>query len=192
MERAHALSREQSSLARLRELGDLLRSSKLVEKGSKADTALTYSELGKTLGISRSRIWRAVQLSLLYQRLPWLSTCKHLRAAHVCAVLGLPDQESVLRRAEEQRWSCKRLQSVVDERRRAHSGIRKNGDVCRALEHARSVLEDATRLVGETRELSPGDDPALASVLTDLEAECQSFRVVAQRRRSTPAPRSRR
>lgn len=64
------------------------------------------------LGMSPSSLWRAVAIYELSRRFPELTQYVHTGVGHISVVLGLPepDQYSLLRAAESQRWTRRRLQ----------------------------------------------------------------------------------
>jgi hypothetical protein len=64
------------------------------------------------LGMSPSSLWRAVAIYELSRRFPELAQYVHTGVGHISVVLGLPEPEQygLLRAAESQRWTRRRLQ----------------------------------------------------------------------------------
>ncbi|HEX2731394.1 MAG TPA: hypothetical protein VHM70_07315 [Polyangiaceae bacterium] len=71
------------------------------------------------LGMSPSSLWRAVAIYELSRRFPELVQYTHTGVGHISVVLGLPepDQYSLLRAGEAQRWTRRRLQREAAELR---------------------------------------------------------------------------
>lgn len=66
-------------------------------------------------------LWRSVAICELVSRVPWIAGARHLKLSHVRAVLALPEekQPEVLRQAETERWSKRRVEAAVAEARRS-------------------------------------------------------------------------
>lgn len=79
------------------------------------------------LPMSAPRLYRCVAIYELSQRLPRVSTWKHLGSSHVRIVLGLPEneQEPLLELAELKKWTVQRLESEA--RRFRGAGVQRRG-----------------------------------------------------------------
>lgn len=99
-----------------------------------------FREIARHLDIEKTKFWRIVQLHTTLTRLPWLRTAKSVRSAHVHAVRGLPmtQQNALLRRAEEEHWTCRELVQVIryGERSEVHAFVTSLEAVCAALAQA--------------------------------------------------------
>ena len=73
------------------------------------------------LAMSTSSLWRAVAIYELSLRFPELPHYAHVGVGHISVVLGLPTAEQfrLLRVAESQRWTRRKLQKVATELRLA-------------------------------------------------------------------------
>ncbi len=78
------------------------------------------------LPFSAAALYRAVAIYELCSRLPDVATWKHVGASHLRTVLPLPapDQERLLKSAEEEQWTVSALSTEVRELRRCVRGRR--------------------------------------------------------------------
>ncbi len=74
------------------------------------------------LGMSVSSLWRAVAVYELSLRFPELVQYEHVGVGHISVVLGLPNADvfRLLRMAEGERWTKRKLQQIAADLRRQY------------------------------------------------------------------------
>jgi hypothetical protein len=99
---------------------------------------------------SKSALHEAVAIYVASLALPCVRTFGHITASHVASVLKLDqsERESMLERAERERWTVRELRTNVVERRRS-SGERRGRPRAAPESQAIAQLVRATRLAGE-------------------------------------------
>lgn len=102
------------------------------------------------LSMSTSSLWRAVAIYELSLRFAELPHYIHVGVGHISVVLGLPpvEQFRLLRRAESERWTRRKLQKVVAEVRLAQrtSGSLPSPKVLEQLAGVEMLVGDAAEL----------------------------------------------
>jgi hypothetical protein len=137
--------------------------------------------------LGRSALNQAVGVYVAVQALPCVRTFRHIDASHIVAVLPLAtgEQERWLRRAEEERWSVRRLRDELagerpappppERRRRPDASelgkvlLALKGSV-RAVEHVVAELNDPSTLIADLSALR-----TLAPRLRRLETQLAAF-----------------
>jgi hypothetical protein len=167
---ARAYARFPISLTVAWEFGELLRSANMLPDVSKDhDASLApprFREIARHLEIEKTKFWRIVQLHATLGRLPWLRACHNVRSAHVHAVRGLPltQQNALLHRVEEERWTCRELLQVIrfGDRSEEHAFVTSLEAVCAAL----------TQATRHSAQVGSGADhgPEVLNLLNDAEA----------------------
>lgn len=155
--RARALARLPISLNSAWEFGELLSSAGLlpevVRDPNRDKPHPRFREIARRLQIEKTKFWRIVQLHATLTRFPWLREALNVRSAHVHAVRGLPhaQQNALLRRAEDESWTCRELVTFMryGERREVHAFVSSVEAVCVAISQAVRYSEDVGTGVGD-------------------------------------------
>ncbi len=136
------------------------------------------------LAMSTSSLWRAVAIYELSLRFPELTQYAHVGVGHISVVLGLPpaDQFRLLRQAEAERWTRRKLQKVSTELRLQHRapGTLPCSRVLESLAGLELLVRDAS--LDRQLELMTNDEARRA--LHALERIRQRFGEVEGRLRS--------
>lgn len=173
---ARAYARFPISLTVAWEFGELLRLANMLPEVAKDhDVSLApprFREIARHLEIEKTKFWRIVQLHSTLTRLPWLLTCHNVRSAHVHAVRGLSlaQQNSLLRRVEEERWTCRELVQVMrfGDRSEVHAFVTSLEAVCVALAHA-------ARQASHVSASAPEHASEVLDLLNDVDARCREL-----------------
>lgn len=90
----------------------------LYERGRKCQSLRRLAEV-PGLSMSASSLWRAVAVYELSLRFPELVNYEHVGVGHISVVLGLPAPHifDLLRQAEAEHWTKRKLQKIVNELR---------------------------------------------------------------------------
>ncbi|MEN9581848.1 MAG: hypothetical protein RJA70_4857 [Pseudomonadota bacterium] len=125
--------------------------SQLYERGKKCQS-LRRLAAHPSLTMSVSSLWRAVAVYELSLRFPELVHYEHVGVGHISVVLGLPAPHifQLLRTAETERWTKRKLQKVATETRQQQRGA-SDLPTCSVVECLRGVellSRDADRTHG--------------------------------------------
>ena len=134
----------------------------------------------------KSALNDAVGVYVAVRAMPCVRTFGHITSSHVTAVLRLPadDRESMLREAEHQRWSVRKLREQVTSVRCAEGETRgrpivsEPARVASALKNAVNELESGARRLAHVESLDVAtceELEALAGKISNVELPIQRF-----------------